>query len=34
MKGLSRRALQAVDVDADLPVVVDKREEDIKVLTS
>ena len=33
MKGLSRRALQAVDVDADLPVVVDKREEDIKVLT-
>jgi hypothetical protein len=33
MKGLSRRALQAVDVDADLPIVVDKREEDIKVLT-
>jgi hypothetical protein len=33
MKGLSRRALQVVDVDADLSVVVDKREEDIKVLT-
>ena len=33
MKGLSRRALQSVDVDTDLPVVVDKREEDIKVLT-
>jgi hypothetical protein len=33
MKGLSRRALQSVDVDTDLPAVVDKREEDIKVLT-
>jgi hypothetical protein len=33
MKGLSRRALQSVDVDTDLPVVVDKREEDIKILT-
>jgi hypothetical protein len=33
MKGLSRRAIHAVDVEVDLPVVVDKREEDIKVLT-
>lgn len=34
MKGLSRRALREVDVDADLsPVLADRREEDIKALT-